>query len=300
MAAPKPSPLANYLAVQTIADKEMATILRDAAEEAGRIINRLGEKAGIGAQIRIAQLNVMRRELRKLQGELFGEVTDSLKSQMKIAASAAAQGEALMDEVMFNALGFHIPELEAAHIAQASRAVENLYARAANGIPLSSQVYKTQALSQGWVDRQVNRGIALGMSAKEIAGSVQKMIRPDVPGGVSYASMRLGRTELNNAFHRAQIQTNTAKPWVRGMQWNLSSSHPRPDACNDYADDDHSNMGAGIFRTGDVPGKPHPQCLCYMTTVQISHKEFVDGFKQGDYASYIDSTIYGSGIPTVC
>lgn len=296
MAAPAPSPLQNYLAVQVVADKEMAAILRDAANEAQRLTQLLAEKAGIGAQVRIAQLNIMRNRLRQMQAELFGEVNKALRDQLKTAAAAAAQGEALMDEVAFNALGFHIPELEAAHLAQASRAVENLYSRAANGIPLSDQVYRTQALSQGYVDRAINRGIALGFSAKEMADSVRKFIHPGTPGGVSYAAMRLGRTELNNAFHRTQIQQNTRKPWVRGMKWNLSGSHPRPDKCNDYADHDNT----GFWKVGDIPGKPHPQCLCYLTTVQVSEKEFIDGFIAGDYSEYIDSTIYSSGIPTVC
>lgn len=301
MAQPGPSPLLQYLAVQQIADKELRAILRDAADEAEAMVTRLAEKAGIGAQIRIAQLNVMRNQLRKLQAQTYAQVHASLRAQMKTAASAAAQGEALIDDVLFNSVGIHIPALEAAHIAQAQSAVESLYAKAANGIPLSAQVYKTQALSNGWVDRAVNRGIALNKSAKEVAKSVAGLIRPDVPGGVSYAAQRLGRTELNNAFHRSQVTSAQRKPWINGMQWNISGSHPTPDECDDYAEEGHYPNGEpGVYRPEDVPMKPHPQCLCFVTSVTVSRDEFLNNLMDGQYSSYIDSTIYSSGIPTVC
>lgn len=293
MAQPAPSPLQQYLAVQQIADKELRVILRDAADEAEKMVASLAEKAGIGAQVRQAQLNIMRNQLRRLQAETYQQVGSTLKDQMKTAASAAAQGEALIDDVIFSGVGMHLPALEAAHIAQAESAVQSLYARAANGIPLSSQVYKTQALSNGLVDRQINRAIALGQSAKELAKGVAGMISPATPGGVSYAAQRLGRTELNNAFHRSQINSSMAKPWNEGMKWNLSGSHPRPDECDDYAK-------VKIYPPPGPPGKPHPQCLCYVTTVAKSRQQFLDELMDGEYTTYIDSTIYSSGIPTVC
>jgi hypothetical protein len=249
----------------------------------------------------MAKVNIMRNQLRRMQAEMYQHVHKSLRDQIKHAASAAAQGEALIDDIMFSSIGVHLPAMEAAHIAHATSAVENLYSRAAAGIPLSAQVYKTQSLGSGLVDRAVNRGIALGSSAKDIAKSVRGMIHPGTPGGVSYAAMRLGRTELNNAFHRTQVSQAQRKPWINGMQWNISGSHEQIDECDDYAEEGHYPNGEpGVFRPEDVPMKPHPQCLCFVTSVTVSRDEFLNRFMEGEYSTYIDSTIYSSGIPTVC
>jgi hypothetical protein len=79
--------------------------------------------------------------------------------------------------------------------------------------------------------------------------------------------MRLARTELNNAFHLSQIYSFYDRPYILGVKWNLSESHPRPDECNEYAQGDHVGMGSGVFRVQDTPAKPHPNCFCYLTPV---------------------------------
>ena len=301
MPAAEPSPLQRYLSVQVPVDREMAAILRDAADEAEKRILALAGKDGIGAQVRRAQLQVVQRELRKTQAELWGSVTKATKRGMERAAVAAAEGEQKINDVLFNAVGVRIPAFEEAMVEQAKHTVENLYARASNGIPLAESVYKSSQLAGGYVDRAVNRGIALGLSARELAQSVRSLIRPDVPGGVSYASMRLARTEINNAFHTAQIENRKNEPWTKGMKWNLSGSHPKPDECNEYAEETHLRNGeAGVFNADSVPAKPHPQCLCFLTTVVVDEDEFIDNFLKGDYNSYIDERIYSHLPNPVC
>lgn len=287
----EPNPLQRYLATQVILDKELSRILRDAADEGERLMAKTLGK-GIGDKVERAQLAIAVRELRKQQAELWGSVTKATEAAMARAAMQAAEAENLLNRVLFNALGGPIPELERAMHLRSQEAVKNYIARTENGIPLSAQVYDSKALSNGWVEREINRGVLLGRSAAQIADSVRKFISPDVPGGVSYAAQRLGRTELNNAFHRAQINQRENSPWTTGMKWNLSGSHPKPDACNDYADSEHfKGGGAGVFRVGDVPGKPHPNCLCYLTSVQIDEEEFIQRFAKGQYNTYIDQQI---------
>lgn len=94
--------------------------------------------------------------------------------------------------------------------------------------------------------------------------------------------MRLSRTEINNAFHEQQKRAGD-KPWVEGVKWNLSGSHPRPDTCNDYANQSNG-LGRGVFKTGDVPDKPHPQCLCYLTYETLSPEAFLDALGTGKIA----------------
>lgn len=289
----QPNPLQRYLVVQKVVDREMAAVLRDAANEGERLIEKLATSKGIGARVERAQYAQMVKGLRKQQGELWGSISKTLQQGMARAGAQAAEAENLINRVLFNAIGGPIPELERAMQIRAQAAVQAYVARTDNDIPLSTQVYRSQQLSEGLVSREVNRGILLGQSARQIADRVRSSILPDVRGGVSYAAMRLGRTELNNAFHRAQIDQRKDSPFTEGFKWHLSGSHPRPDACNDYAEKQHFRGGdIGVFRPSDVPGKPHPNCLCYITTVQVGEDEFVARFLNGQYNTYIDQNVY--------
>lgn len=287
-------PLKRYLRLQQGVDKEFAATLRDAASEAERLMDFYGRKYGEGAEIRRAQISLILNELRGVQASLYKSLGDTLVEQMAYAGDAAAEAEQVMTDYLFNRLGTGpMPALQAAYREQARATVRAYQARTALGIPLSEQVYKTQAYSQGLVDRAVNRGLLLGKSAKEIARDVSGMINPNTPGGVSYAAMRLGRTELNNAFHHAQKGIRAEDPFVEGMRWNLSGSHPEPDECDVYAGSSHYSGGPpGVYRPTQVPSKPHPHCFCYLTSVTVSDDEFVQRFLNGDYNTYIDKKIY--------
>lgn len=288
-----PTPLQRYLVVQGLVDKELAAILRDAAQEGERILKRLAGKKGVGAAVERRQVAEATRALRALQADLWGQITPAIQAGMARAAMQVAEAENLVNRLLFNKIGGPIPELERAMQIRAQVAVKNYQARMDNGISLSSQVYKTQALSNGIVDREINRALLLGRTASQLADSVKALIRPDVQGGVSYAANRLARTEINNAFHRAQIDQREGAPWTVGFQWHLSGSHPKPDECNDYASGVHYKGGdPGVFKAGSVPGKPHPNCLCYLTTVQEDEEEMIQRFLNGDYNSYIDEQVY--------
>lgn len=289
-----PNPLQRYAAVQSVVDRELAAILRDAANEGERILARLAGKKGLGAAMERRQVAEATRALRRLQAEMWGHVTQATAAGMARAGMQVAEAENLVNRLLFNPVfGGPIPELERAMQIRAQVAIKNYKARMDNGISLSEQVYKTNALSNGLVDREINRGLLLGRTANQIASSVRGLIHPDTPGGVSYAANRLARTEINNAFHRAQIDQRIDSPFTTGFKWHLSGSHPRPDACNDYADGVHFKDGEkGVFQPGGVPGKPHPNCLCFLTTEQISEEEFIEGFIQGKYNTYIDEQVY--------
>lgn len=269
-------------------DKDNAKVLGDAAKEAGNLIQSLPP-----GDVRRAELQSIRRVLLQQQAEMWGGVTKNMEGAMKLAAAQAAEGENLLRRVLFGALAGPIPEFERAMHAKAQSHVQNYISRTANGIPLSAQVYKAQALSNDWIGREINRSLLLGEGRDKLAKRVTNLIRPDVPGGVSYAAKRVARTELNNAFHTTQIDQRSKEPWTQGMRWILSGSHVKPDECNVYAQSVHYvGGGQGVFRVGQVPGKPHPNCLCYLETVQISEKEMVDQFLAGEYNEYIDENVY--------
>lgn len=151
-------------------------------------------------------------------------------------------------------------------------------------IPLSEQVYKTKALADGWVDRSVESGLARGLTVREMQKEVKEFIRPEVKGGVSYAARRLARTEINNAYHAATIVDNENKPWVAGMVWRLSGSHPRLDICDVLAKN-------SPYPKEDVPPKAHPHCLCTTYPETVSDEDFWDAFNDGEYDDYIGGLV---------
>lgn len=292
-----PTPLSRYARVQRVVDKELAAQLKDAADEAEKMMLALSKKTGKGAVIRRAQLGGVLKQLRKLQGELWGSVSKATEMGMMRAAEAASEAEIAINQHLFKAAGLHMGDFDEAMRIQAQEGVSNLLARGANDIPLSRQVYQSRALSQKLVDKAINRGLLLGFSAKELAATVRGLIDPATPGGVSYASMRLARTEINNAFHRSQIDLRKGDPWTEGFKWHLSGSHGKPDKCNDYASGVH-NRGSepGVYSVGNVPGKPHPQCLCWLETVVMEEDDFVTKAARGDFDSFIENKIDTYGV----
>jgi hypothetical protein len=297
---PEPTPLQWYLPVQNNLDRNVAVILDDAAAHAERTIATLGAKAGIGAEVRRAQLSAMRAELNRQSTEMWAGITGTTATAFGGAAKAAADASRATDEALFAKMGIQVPEYMNATMLQAVDNVPTLLARGANNISLADSVYGSKNLADGYVDQTINRGILLGQSAKEIAVAVSSLILPSVRGGVSYAANRVARTELNNAFHRTQVSAHKDKPWVSGFRWHLSGSHPKPDECNAY-DSHFQNGDAGVFRADEVPGKPHPNCLCYLTTVTVEEDEFVSKFLAGDYDEHMEKTVYSGKLPNrVC
>lgn len=288
-----PSPLIAYLRVQQKADKEIIAILRRAAAKSEREAANLLRAKGIGAQVRAHQLQLASAAMKREQARMWRELGNTIAARRLDAAAAAAETATTIDAVLARAVGRAdaIALLREANLHTARVGIEHLSSRLAGHHPLSYSVYRNSALASGRIDRIVNEGIARGLNARSIAKEVKAFILPSTPGGASYAAMRLGRTELNNAFHATQVRIAATKPWVEGMRWNISNSHPRPDECDEYAEHD----GTGIWPVSEVPGKPHPHCLCYVTSETVSRASFVDAYNSGAYDSYLDGVLANAG-----
>jgi len=285
-AGPGPNPLNSYLRAERMAVEEIIEALRDAAADAQRRINKLETKNGIGSIVRRAQLALIRRELRASQDALWKSVGSSIRRASPALASAATEAEQVLQALLFQAVGKRPTDaLVASQKAYAQRTVQTFLSRGKNGIGLSQQVYRTSQLANGYVDRAVNRVILQGGSWQEIASAVRPMISPDTPGGVSYAAKRLGRTELNNAFHTTQQEMAEKSPFVLGLHWHLSRSHPNKDECDEIAKGHSKGKGKGIYVPSEVPSKPHPSCLCYLTNEMMSEDAFLDFMEQEDIDS---------------
>lgn len=274
---PGKSPLELYLEQEQGALAEILRDLEDAADDADRRLFALARKRGVGAQVRRAQFSLIRRQLVLTQTVLWNSIGKRIRDYGKDVARAAARSEQQLQRMLFRSVGREVPEdLLAAQTAYAERVVQTYFARRqGKKFPLSTQVFHTRALTQGWVDRAVNRVILRGGSWQELAQDVRSLIIPTVPGGVSYAAKRLARTELNNAFHEVNRQNAVQNPYSTGMQWHLSGTHTRKDACDERARGHSPGRVSGVYALGDVPDKPHPQCLCFVTPVMMDEEQFL-------------------------
>lgn len=286
MAQPQPvnQPLLDVIKQNKLTLKEFDQMLHDGAAEAEMLIPKLIEKHTTGGKLKAAQLALVQRELKVAQSALWGDLGRSLRSGVSQAVLTAAEGaEGLLGGILAKN-GVDADWWKAALREQARAGIDAILAKATNGIPLARSVYKSQQLAQGLVDRKVGQGLLLGHNAKTIAKSVKDLIRPDVAGGVAYAAHRLARTEINNAYKTSQEQAYQDMPWVTGMRWNLSKSHPVRDECNEFAEH-------GVYPIGQRP-LSHPNCLCYLTPEQIDEEDFVNSFVAGDYNTYLDEKAY--------
>ena len=298
---PDKRPLLAYLRVQERYEAELLHTLRRNVSRIEREIRALERKGGIGAEVRADQLRLTKAAMHREIAGLWRLMGSEVEARRADAAAAAVKNAFTYESMLWNAVMSKADQatLMKSAMAQAERSVDHVTSRLMgySRIPLSQRVYKSQALVSGQIDRLINDGLARGYSARELGESVRRFINPNTPGGLKYAMQRLGRTELNNAFHATQVRHAVQAPWVTGMKWNLSGSHPVPDECNEYAETSHFNGGdPGVYRPQDVPAKPHPQCLCYMTPVTVERDQFIQEFEAGKYDRIIDKMMAGGTV----
>jgi hypothetical protein len=300
MAIPVPRDwLMNQLKVMRAADRDVLRILEQSRKDLARMIAEIEKRPGVGAEARRTQLLLMKRNIQLEQARLLKAIGKVVEARRLEAAARVLDVDALLDRLKLIAAG--VPggadvakAIAAAELESARSAMDRLMARVSNAsyVPLSERVYNTTVLVNERVDRMVNSALSRGLSAREFALEARQYINPNTPGGLRYASMRLARTEINNAAHAVAIATVQDKPWVDSMQWHLSGSHPKPDICDQLAKGGPN--GDGKYPKTDVPGKPHPHCFCYVTPVTPEDDEFLDALMGGAYNSYLEQ--YSPGI----
>lgn len=285
--------LGRYLAVEKQFDEDLFKVLKEAEKDIARRLAKVEAGEDISSRIRATQLRLAQKSVRDYVDSLFGKVGNLIKGYQKDAAEAAIDAS-LYDQRGLLSMLFSNPvdrQNYADSLRQtARRNVESTITRVLQTeMPLSQRVWKSKALANGMVSRAINNGLARGDSADDIARAVHNFIKPETPGGISYAAKRLGRTEINNAFHAQSIQDAQEKPWITQMEWNLSKRHESDpgDLCESYA-------LMGYFDVERVPKKPHPNCRCFVISVLPDYQSFEDNLVSGRYDSYIDE-VMGKG-----
>jgi hypothetical protein len=285
--------LRKHLRTMRAADRQVLAAIEQARRDINKMLREVESRPGIGAAVRQEQLLLVKRNLMREQSKLWRKLGEIVRARRLEAASNSIQLTQTIDAVLLQSVG---GLRNGAKIAQAlgdaerdaaERHMDRLIARV-NGdsyIPLSQRVYNSEVNINGTINRKVNSFLSRGLSAREAAMELRQYINPNTPGGIRYAAMRLSRTEINNAAHAVTIDAQRGKPWVEGMQWRLSSSHPKPDICDQYARGGPG--GKGLYPVADTPGKPHPHCFCYVTPTTTSEKDFMNALVGGKYDDYL-------------
>lgn len=281
---PNETPIQAYGRVSQMTDRGLLKLLAAAANDSRKEAELLAKSAKFGKMTKAAQQRLVERSLHLQMHSLYENVGSLTIFGERETARAAASSMDFMQDKMW---GKRNVEIRRALRRQAESGLDSFISRSETIRPLSTRVYNNWRIVNGRLSRDINKALLRGVNARDLAGLIANSIDPQVAGGVSYNAMRLARTEINNAFHQTSIRSTIDMPWVDGYKWNISGSHVHKDVCNDMANTDHDGIGRGVYKKGNVPGKPHPHCFCYVTTVNKGAGEFEAQLKRGSYDKYL-------------
>jgi hypothetical protein len=285
---PGEPPIRTFARLMGDHDREILRLLAEAAADARKEAERLAKTRQFGRLTRAAQQRLVERELHKQMRILWEGVGHLTIFGEKEAARAAMDSMDFLENRLWHGAGADAADIRRSLRRTAENGIDAYLSRQENLLPLSRRIYGNDLLGRNRISTAINKALLRGLSSGEFAQEVSSLIKPGVRGGVSYNALRLARTEINNAFHFSSIRYTRDQPWVEGYKWNLSGSHGSVDICNEYAQKNHDNLGRGVFKKSDVPGKPHPNCLCYITTVTAPPGKFERQLKNGSYDKYIN------------
>jgi hypothetical protein len=281
-----------YAQIQVATDQQIVAMLADSADAMRVDLARILSKTSMTMSdaIRYQQMAIVRQSLLDQQAKVLRSLGRVVEARRLEATARAIQLGNAMDAFVLERLGQSDLALETLQNLKfgLGRTAEVALARMGYSYTdLSQRIYNNDVWLGSRIDSRITSILAQGKSAREFAAEAVDWFSPSTPGGVRYASMRLARSEISNAFHAVSVQQVQDKPWVHAMQWHLSGSHPKSDVCDDYAGEDQFDIGSGIFPKMEVPRKPHPTCYCYVTPVQVDEDDFLNALVNGDYDKWI-------------
>lgn len=291
---PGESAIATYARLTSRTDGDIIRLLSEAAKDTEKAIQATASSAKFGKLTQNAQQKMILTSIHDGMRAAWENVGSLTIFGEKEAATAAVDASQYMMRTAFGNSGREAQELALSLRYQSKAGIDAFISREENLLQLSRRVYSNLNLSLGMVQKEIKKGLIRQLSAKDLAANVSRMIRPDVQGGISYAAMRLARTEINNAFHYSQIRYTREMPWVEGYKWNKSKVHGHVDVCDERAQQNHDGLGRGVYKKKNVPGKAHPQCMCFLTTVTADNSTFDKRLKSGAYDKYLKEADKGN------
>jgi hypothetical protein len=277
-------------------DPALKQVYKDAAEHiAGKL-----EQYREGSLTR-SHLSALSKGLQQAADAINSGINNSLKNGITKAIEAGAKPlHWQMEDTMQKAgAGFSGTTMQWGFAAVNEKAVEAYWARAKGGLTLSDRIWNVSQNARDSMARVLSEAVAMGRDPVAVArdlrqyinygaetlaaqypNMMQRMKGRGIPRDLSYEGLRLARTEMSSAFMEGTYAAGYANPFYTGVRWLLSSSHPRPDECDDLAEQDTDHLGAGCYAPGNEPQQPHPSCLCTVAPMVDSSDEAVERTKR--------------------
>ncbi len=282
----------DFLALRLRHEPAIRKIYQDAADNVAKELLKLDGSRTLTT----AHLGTVERTLRREVDKIDTSLTALLGTGI---AQSYAQGARPLDQYLIQAVR-QVNLIETLDILKIQRgfgdintaAVEAFWAKTKGGMILSDRIWEQSQDARESIQNVLQAGIAQGRDVVEVARDLTQYVKDGavtlaedypnmmarmgtrVPKDLCYESLRLARTEYSMAFQEGMYSRTRTNPAAEGIQWMLSDAHPEMDICDDLAEADLYNMGAGVYPVGQEPTHPHPNCLCYTIPVIVSVDEF--------------------------
>lgn len=169
---------------------------------------------------------------------------------------------------------------------------------------MSDRLWAISEATSQQIDLLLQEAISSGMQSTTLAKRLEQFLLPGrqlpqttTPYGTSgsYNARRLARTEITRAHSLASKAAAIANPFVERIYYNLSNSHVADagDPCEYYADESAANDGYDPASCPVPAADSHPNCMCYLTSKNISQADAVamirDGINTDEEAAFTDA-----------
>lgn len=280
----------DFLAVKLRHEPALAKIYLDAADRVAKQLRSLSPTVG---QLTRNHLEALDKALRKEADTIYQKSAALIKTGLMEVVEIGARP---IDNFLIRALKEADAPIDFLRLQRGfadlnKSAVEAFWLRTRQGLAISDRIWEQAESARQAMRDIIHAGIASGRDAVQVAKDLEVYVRngtlaedyPNmmarmerrVPGNLSYEALRLARTEYAMAFNEAVYSRGMINPAYIGVQYCLSDSHPEPDICDDLASADLYGMGPGVYKKGEEPPHPHPNCLCYVVPVVIETEKFV-------------------------
>ena len=161
-----------------------------------------------------------------------------------------------------------------------------------DGLKLSNRIWILKRRTRGEIKRIINNTIIQGeaSSSQVMTQRLAKLLKPGRIGirtrlhgrNVSFDAARILRTERTLAYRQSDSMAAKTNDGAIGIKWNIVNDNRTTTICRNLNSQDIWGLGAGVYKIGNEPYNPHPQCRSWPTEVAVSSKQFVDSWLAGD------------------
>lgn len=280
----------RWLRLSVFQNRELETLYR---ERGNNLRVSLEDEAGFGGELRLSQMrsleNIVESHIRNMSRYREFLFTGAFLA----AASSGSARIARISKI--------VPEVERVlpRLSSIDRMAVDWGIRFVpeDGLSLSARLWREDQIAQGRIlqtlhasllDREAlhkttaellhgnytvetARAITKAIEKKgapEVAKSVGNLFKPTAPKNIVFNAKRILITETNRINRHSFRLTCGQTPGVIGMRFNLSSSHPRHDICDEFAMDNSHGLGPGGYPLDNLPpNSAHPLCICFESPI---------------------------------